>query len=193
MKKTILSLLAGTLFVGVCEQASADPFKGKYMGGRAGYANNKFPVKGANTTLKQNTFAFGGFAGMMSVLPNNIFFAGQVEGDASIKSQFKSGTPGVTGKIGYRMAERFVLALTLGAVYSFYQFQPDPAIKATSKSAWGYRPGTELLFAINENNLIGFSYMYTKNLKIRIKKPPLGPSTVKPSGNLVMAQYIYKF
>jgi len=189
MKKLILTtgltaLIGASSISNVSAEGSA--FSGMYAGVQAGFQQQKFTKKNIFNTrqdwVKQNSLPFGFNFGMSTVSANNIFLAGQVDMNFSLARHIKTYTPGITAKVGYRFGEKFVLAATAGAVFSNIHYY------GTTKNRFGYRPGIEAMFAVNEKNIFGASYEYTKTNSFNH-----GSWKVKPVTNAVMAKYTRKF
>ncbi len=189
MKKLILTtglaaLIGASSISSVSAEGSA--FSGMYGGVQAGFQQQKFKSKSTinnrHHTVKQNSLPFGFNFGMSTVSANNIFLAGQVDMNFSLTSRIKTYTPGITAKVGYRFGDKFVLAATAGGVFSNIHYH------GSTKNRFGYRPGIEAMFAVNEKNIFGASYEYTKTNSFHH-----AGWKVKPVTNAVMAKYTRKF
>jgi opacity protein-like surface antigen len=193
MKKIILTAsLAAIIGAGSITTAHADPFKGAYGGVHMGWGQQKIKIQNTNRAPKSDGMPFGVHVGMSTVAANNIFMAGQLDMDFFIRNNIKVYTPAATAKLGYRFGERVVVALTMGAVYSNYQLK-NSLNQKVKKWKFGYRPGMEVQYAVNDKNIFGLSYQFTKSNGINYTDPTFGRLTLNPSGQTVMVSYSYKF
>ncbi|GEM_PF-3679708 len=190
MKKIIRTAsLAALVAVSSMSVANAEPFKGTYIGAQAGWQHNhvKSNIRGLKIKNGQDDFLWGANIGMSTVSANGVFMAGEVNFDFTTGGHDTVFTPGLTAKLGYRFSPNFVLAAKAGVTYNSYRFK---ALGYTShrKSRFGFVPGVEALYSVNEHNIIGLSYQYTFHNNIHF-----GGVKVKPTSHAVTAKYAYKF
>lgn len=196
MKKIILTAsMVAIIGMGSITTANADPFKGVYIGGELGYQNNKLKSNTPGISVKaknRNSFPVSFNFGMSTVAANKIFMAAQFDLGTNINGTNLLITPGITTKLGYRVAERMVIAGTAGIVYN--QHQVSNALgNVTKKSNFAFRPGAEVLFGMDDKNIIGLSYQYTLGNKFSIRDPLLGTLEVKSSAHTAMLKFNHTF
>lgn len=186
MKKIIQTVsLAALVAVTSISSASAEAFKGFYIGAEAGWQQNRFEIKTpfGKGKAHKNGVVLGGNLGLSTVASNGVYLAGELDFNFNIADHRTTFMPGAFAKIGYRFTPNFVLAAKAGMTYN----------KATGhhrhdKSRWGFAPGAEALYAVNEHNIVGLSYQYTI-----LEKSHYGPFKLKPTSHAVSVKYAYKF
>lgn len=190
MKKILKTVSLATLVaVTSISAASAEAFKGFYVGAEAGWQHNHNKINFSDVKSKngKDAFLWGANFGMSTVSSNGIYLAGEADINF-ITGSNTSFQPALFAKVGYRFAPKFVLAAKAGVTYNRYQLKDSFGNTSNKKTRYGFAPGVEGLYAVDENSIVGLSYVYTHHNTIHF-----GTVKAKPTSHAVSVKYAYKF
>lgn len=150
MKKITIITLSSLATLALPE-AKADPFKGIYLGVKAGWT--RF-IKGDELGGTFSTFIGGAQLGYSDIINTYYYIAGELNFDFISRKFIKSHfTPAADFKVGYKFGGAAVY-LNFGAAWANFRYNND------SKSKCAFRPGVGIVAAFSDNLRLATEYDY---------------------------------